>query len=277
MTFEVSHWSGRLGNNIQQVANCIMAAQKYQSSFIQKLDHEIISKYTVSFNPMTGISQWSGKGRYYAWEGLVHCEKGIVEGGNETGVDRDYIYANMRRTCLDWIAPFLNIPRNKEPIGDDTIVMHLRSGDNYHRIFDPPTNYVPNPLIFYLNLIESFEKCILITEPDDKNPIVHELKKIDKVQIQSSTVAEDFATLMSAKNLALSGVGTFAMAAALCSSEIKNLYTTDLLLTEHLNYTMLFNTDVEVHVMELGDDYIPVLPCSWANTEEQRQFILDYR
>ena len=277
MTFEVSHWSGRLGNNVQQVANCIMAAEKYQSSFIQKLDHEIISKYTVSFNPMTGISQWSGKGRYYAWEGLVHCEKGIVEGGNEIGVDRDYIYANMRRICLEWVAPFLQIPRNKQPIGDDTIVMHLRSGDNYHRIFDPPTNYVPNPLIFYLNLIESFEKCILITEPDDKNPIVHELKKIDKVQIQSSTVAEDFATLMSAKNVALSGVGTFAMAAALCSSQIENLYTTDLLLTEHLNYTMLINTDVEVHVMELGDDYIPVIPCSWANTEEQRQFILDYR
>ena len=82
---------------------------------------------------------------------------------------------------------------------------------------------------------------------------------------------------MSAKNVALSGVGTFAMAAALCSSNIKNLFTTDLLLTEHLNYTMLFNTDVEVHVMELGDDYIPVIPCSWANTEEQRQFILDYR
>ena len=277
MTFEVSHWSGRLGNNVQQVANCIMAAEKYQSTFIQKLDHEIISKYTVSFNPMTGISQWSGKGRYYCLGRIIHCEKGIHEGGNEIGVDRDYIYANMRRICLEWVAPFLQIPRNKQPIGDDTIVMHLRSGDNYHRIFDPPTNYVPNPLIFYLNLIESFEKCILITEPDDKNPIVHELKKIDKVQVQSSTVAEDFATLMSAKNLALSGVGTFAMAAALCSSEIKNLYTTDLLLTEHLNYTMLFNTDVEVHVMELGDDYIPVIPCSWANTEEQRQFILDYR
>ena len=55
--------------------------------------------------------------------------------------------------------------------------------------------------------------------------------KIDKVKIQSSTVADDFATLMSAKNVALSGVGTFAMAAALCSTQIKNLYTTDLLLT----------------------------------------------
>ena len=276
MTFEVSHWSGRLGNNVQQVANCIMAAEKYQSTFMQKLDHDIISNYTVDFNTMTDVSQWNGKGRYYAWEGIVHCERGGVEGVNETGVDRDYIYANMRRICKEYVAPFLKLPE-KKTIGDETIVMHLRSGDNYHRIFNPPTNYVPNPLIFYLNLIESFEKCILITEPDDKNPIVHELKKIDKVQIQSSTVAEDFATLMSAKNVALSGVGTFAMAAALCSSNIENLFTTDLLLTEHLNYTMLFNTDVEVHVMELGDEYIPVYPCSWANTEEQRQFILDYR
>ena len=276
MTFEVSHWSGRLGNNIQQVANCIMAAEKHQSTFMQRLEHDIISNFSVDFNTMTDISQWNGKGRYYSWEPLVHCEKGIREGGNETGVKRDYIYENMRRTCKEYVAPFLKLPE-KKTIDDETIVMHLRSGDNYHRIFDPPTNYVPNPLIFYLNLIESFEKCILITEPDDKNPIVHELKKIDKVQIQSSTVAEDFATLMSAKNLALSGVGTFAMAAALCSSNIENLFTTDLLLTEHLNYTMLFNTDVEVHVMELGDDYIPVIPCSWANTEEQRQFILDYR
>ena len=105
---------------------------------------------------------------------------------------------------------------------------------------------------------------------------VHELAKIDKVRIHSSTVEDDFALLMNAENVALSGVGTFAMAAALCSSEIKNLYTTDLLLTEHLNYSMLFNTDVDVHVMEL-ENYLPVFPCSWKNTEEQRKFIIEYR
>ena len=122
----------------------------------------------------------------------------------------------MRRVCKR-IAPNLKSTKErstKERIGEDTIVMHLRSGDNYHRVFHPPTNYIPNPLIFYLNLIDSFDKCILITEPDRNNPIVHELMKIDKVKIQSSTVADDFATLMSAKNVALSGVGTFAMAAA---------------------------------------------------------------
>ena len=274
MTFSVSHWSGRLGNNIQQIANCIMAAEKYKSTFRQKLDHDIISKYDVNFEELLA-SDWSGEGRYYSWEALTHCEKGIYEGGNETGLGVEYIYRNMRKTCQKHIAPNLKLPQ-KDTIGDDTIVMHLRSGDNYHRIFDPPTNYIPNPLIFYLNLIESYDKCILITEQDRENPIVHELSKIDKVQIQSSTVADDFATLMSAENVALSGVGTFAMAAALCSSTIKNLYTTDLLLSEHLNYSMFFNTDVKMNVMEL-EDYIPVYPCSWSNSEEQRQFVLDYR
>ena len=274
MTFSVSHWSGRLGNNIQQIANCIMAAEKYKSTFRQKLDHDIISKYDVNFEELLA-SDWSGEGRYYSWEALTHCEKGIYEGGNETGLGVEHIYRNMRKTCQKHIAPNLKLPQ-KDTIGDDTIVMHLRSGDNYHRIFDPPTNYIPNPLIFYLNLIESYDKCILITEQDRENPIVHELAKIDKVQIQSSTVADDFATLMSAENVALSGVGTFAMAAALCSSTIKNLYTTDLLLTEHLNYTMLYNTSVDVNVMEL-DNYLPVFPCSWKNTEEQRKFIIDYR
>ena len=81
---------------------------------------------------------------------------------------------------------------------------------------------------------------------------------------------------MNAKNVALSGVGTLAMAAALCSQHIETLYTSDLLLTEHLNYTMLMGTDVDVQVMELKD-YLPVFPCSWKNTEEQRKFIIEYR
>ena len=50
MSFSVSHWSGRLGNNIQQVANCIIAAEKYKTDFTQTLDHDIISKFTVNLD-----------------------------------------------------------------------------------------------------------------------------------------------------------------------------------------------------------------------------------
>ncbi len=80
MSFSVSHWSGRLGNNIQQVANCIMSAEKHHSTFDQQLDHDIISKFNVPFGDAGGSS-----GRFYAWEALVHCEHGCYEGGNEIG------------------------------------------------------------------------------------------------------------------------------------------------------------------------------------------------
>ena len=95
MAFSVSHWSGRLGNNIQQVANCIMAAEKNKTDFTQTLDHDIISKFTVNF----GSDNRNESGRFYAWEALVHCEHGCYEGGNEIGVGVEHVYRNMRRVC----------------------------------------------------------------------------------------------------------------------------------------------------------------------------------
>ena len=95
MAFSVSHWSGRLGNNIQQVANCILAAEKHKTDFTQTLDHDIISKFTVNF----GANNVNQSGRFYAWEALVHCEHGCYEGGNEIGVGVEHVYRNMRRIC----------------------------------------------------------------------------------------------------------------------------------------------------------------------------------
>ena len=128
MTFSVSHWSGRLGNNIQQIANCIMAAEKYKCTFRQRLDHDIIPKFEVHFEKMFP-SDYTANARYYSWEACVHCEKGIYEGTNETGLSVEHIYRNMRKVCRTHIAPNLMVPK-KEPLGEDTIVMHLRSGDN---------------------------------------------------------------------------------------------------------------------------------------------------
>ena len=70
MTFSVSHWSGRLGNNIQQIANCIMAAEKYKSTFRQKLDHDIISKYDVNFEKLLASKNKKTKPSFvvnYSW------------------------------------------------------------------------------------------------------------------------------------------------------------------------------------------------------------------
>ena len=55
MSYSLSHWSGRLGNNIQQVANCIMLAEKKGGEVNQNLDHDIIGKFSKRFgdnNPL---------------------------------------------------------------------------------------------------------------------------------------------------------------------------------------------------------------------------------
>ena len=254
---KLTNWYGRLGNNIQQCAVGHMVAELLSSSF-ESIDHQIIQKHTTAF----GHSNIDHHSKFFYWEGPY----------KEVDIPVEYIYKNMRRICKTYIYPHLKIPQI-DPIGNDTIVIHIRSGD----VFDPditnPSQYTPNPLYFYNELIEDFEHAIIVTEPDSYNPIVDELKKNPKVTVQSLTVEEDFSTLLAAKNLANSGVGTFCLAAALCSNNIENFYCSNLMLTEHLNYSMLIGTDVTVHHMNLKN-YLNV--GEWKNNDEQRKFILDY-
>ena len=47
---------------------------------------------------------------------------------------------------------------------------------------------------------------LVVTEEKRNNPLLKELIKNPKIQIQSSNISDDFSTLASAKNLATSGV-----------------------------------------------------------------------
>ena len=271
MRYSVSHWAGRVGNNIQQVANCIMLAEDRRHTFEQRLDHEIIGKFGFNF----GEDGQHVEGKFYNWEPIVHCDNGTLEGANEIGISRDHVYANVRRICKNFIYPHLKVPE-MEPLDDDTLVVHIRGGDIIEREYEKPHNYVQNPLSYYLALIEDFKNVIMVVEPNSNNPVVPELRKIERLKFQSLSVAEDYATLLAAKNLATSGVGTFGVSAALCSQNIKNLFTSNAYLTEHLNCSMLYDTDVTVYEVELKD-YIPVYPCSWKNDAEQRKLMLEYQ
>jgi hypothetical protein len=252
----LSHWYGRLGNNIQQCAVGTLWAEETHSSF-ESIDHEIIKKYKRSF----GENRFDLSSKCFYWQGPYQ----------EVNLPVETIYKNMRRVCKKWIYPQLDIQPTEVP--DDTLVIHIRSGDIFDKNVPNPERYVPNPYHFYTTLLKSFEKAIVVTEDDDYNPIVEELSYHRKVTIQRGTVAKDFATLLGAKHVANSGVGTFAVAAALCSHNIEHFYCSDLSDTEHLNWKMLVDSDVKVHQMHLPH-YL--LPGEWRNTDEQREFILTY-
>jgi len=257
MTVSISHWFGRLGNNIQQCAVATMLAELSQNSF-ESIDHELISgqKEVFGDNPQDLVGRW------FFWDGPY----------KDVDISVEYINRNMRRICRNHISRRLRVPRLPQ-ISDDTIVIHIRSGDIFDQIFQDGHFYAPNPLHYYLALIEGFDKAIVVTEPDSNNPVVECLRKHTKVSVQSKSLQEDFGCLLAAKHLASSGIGTFCVAAALCSENIEQFYCTDLTLFEHLNYTMLLNTDICVSVTELKNY---MLSGDWKNTEEQRRYILEY-
>ena len=235
----ISHWYGRLGNNIQQCAIAILVAQEIGATFKQQLDHDIIENYETKF----GSSSEEQVSKFFYWERPYR----------EVNIYSDFITQSIHKVCKKFIFPHLPVPRISIP--DDTIVIHITSGDVFDKGVANPDQYVPNPLDFYRQLLDSFDKALVDTEPDQNNPVVEELKKHSKVTVQSLSVAEDFATLMGAKNVASSGVGTFAVAAALCSQRIEKFYCTNVSISEHLNCHMLVGNQVEVHCMDL-DNYI---------------------
>lgn len=255
----ISRWTGRTGNNIQQCAIGLLAAEALNNSFSQGLDHNIIGLIGYRF----------GSGSIdiaHDWFNFYGSSAPFI-------IDLEYVHANIRRMCKKHLYPYLKV--DKQPALDrDTLVVHIRSGDIMDQNICVHSDYVPNPLIYYYYLISQFRKTIIVTEPDLNNPVISILRRNPTVSIQSASVAKDLGTLMSATNLASSGVGTFCMAAALCSQNIENYYCTDLMKPEHLNYKMLLNTDVKVHVYKLRN-YIK--PGEWRNTESQRDLLLNFR
>jgi hypothetical protein len=275
MTYKVAIGFGRYGNCIQQVMNGILLAEYHQTNFIQPTEHEIISKFELSFGNQ---QEELNVGRYFFWRDWYNTTTREVKEPKDFDLGEEYVFKNARRICKNYIYPYLKLNID-ESFDDDTIVIHLRSGDLYHN-FNDPINYVPNPLVFYLNLIEKFKKVLVVTENDKLNPFIEIFEKIDKVKIQSTSLANDLSTLMRAKHLALPGVTTFSMAAGLCSHNITDLYCTNIKCNENLNHTMFYTTDVKVHEKTL-EKYINV-PCyenpegGWTNSSEQRQFLLSY-
>ena len=255
----VSHGYGRLGNNIQQICNGILYSQINEDCFVSP-HHDLIEQVVLNSEGKTMVRP----NRFFHYN--TH--------NKDFDIPIDYLYENIEKIVKQYVVPNFKFSIGKS-FDDDTLVIHIRSGDIFEHEHNPPHDYVPNPLCYYLNLIEDYDKIIVVTEPDNHNPIIDELKKIKKVTVQSKSVGEDFATLMRAKNLASSGTGTFAVAAALCSSNLKNFYCTDLYLNEHLNPEMLMKCEgIEVYMMELKN-YIQFK--NWKNNEEQRKFIMEYQ
>lgn len=137
--------------------------------------------------------------------------------------------ADFSEICMNNILPILNLVDVPDPKED--VVIHMRSGDLFDTKKFPRAKrqedfHVQPPLSFFEKVIRDndFKTIRIITESDFKNPTIEGLKKIfPQTVVQSSSMEEDFCTLLKAKNFILSH-STFAFMAALLSVNLKKAF-----------------------------------------------------
>jgi len=257
----IQSWYGRFGNNIQQISNGIFFALQNRIGFVSP-QHPLINGFQLNVTEPENCVFRSNFFNFIScsnndWTLDFKCD---VKTLNEI---RHKIVKNIIQPNLK-----INVADIKS-LDDDVLVIHIRTGD----IFSPNPHrlYVQNPVDFYKKLINKFSQTVIVCE--NTNFIIEELCKNDTVTVSSGNLEQDLVTLLSAKNLASSGVGTFVIAAGMLSNNLKNFYCTNIYLEDHLNPNML-DPQININISQITD-YINI--GDWRNTQEQQSLMLNYK
>lgn len=236
--FTLSFPYGRFGNNLQQISLGIMFANLYRKNFYVEGINNVENFKVVNNNFSHLLSRYRHDSKFYYFDPA--SEPYI----NNTNIDSplksintQYYKDNMFETFQKYISPNITYKKNIS-IDEETLVIHVRSGDIFN-LKSSKNYFLQNPLSYYLSLMDEYEKIIVVSEGTLNNPVIEYLSRYRKVKIVSNSYEEDFNLLRNAKNLATSGVGTFAIAAALSSEKINNLYYSNLYFNHHLNPKMM--------------------------------------
>lgn len=226
-------WFGKFGNNLQQISNALYYCEKHGIKFSMP-DHPHIENIEVNFGNNEFKIKSTTTNSFYCFAEPEH---------NDFECDIDDLNFNRKRLSETYILPNLRFDQEiiKNPLDDDLLVIHFRSADVYngnHTNGKRHFLYVQNPLSYFLELVEMFNNKVKVLAEDNDNPITPILKE-KGVAVETLGLKETYETLLRARNIATSGVGSFPISASLCSKNIRNLYCSNYFLSTHLNPLML--------------------------------------
>ena len=260
----IDGWYGRLGNNIQQIGNALMLCELvgYKGVIIPAHSCLDFSYIPLQASPCDLDSSIDVKqSNFFHWK--EGTEKTIL-------LPYRYIKDNMVRVLQCYLLPLIKLDCF-DIKSFDGLTIHMRGGDVFEAAwFINGLLHIQNPLIYYKDLIRQYQRCRIITEPRwETNPVINSLlKDHPNLIIQSSTVWNDFITLMNSEVIATSGVGTFAIAAALLNKRLQKLHHSDLYLDEHLNPEFLESKFSSVEILKMNlPGYIQI--GKWYNTDSK--------
>jgi len=280
MNLEIQSWYGRLGNNMMQLCNILLIAQKKRYNITYIPEHPILN---ISHIP----KKWLKNSNYSfdrTFKGYLFNKSEVTKLLKSTSLKTNDYISIFKKVIFPILKPEV-VPHI--PFDDNTIVIHIRSGDCFQENkINPHPKYVPLPLSYYIKAIDDFCQIIkkrapnqsihviIVTENDKINPVIHEIKKyitnnLDNttITIQSCTLEKDIKTILSAQNLILS-IGYFSKLLGILSPFLKNIWVNDYL-SGYQDFENLIGVDVNTcHIqnyIEKGE---------WVDTPVQRDLIL---
>lgn len=267
------HFGGGIGNYLFRLCHSIMYAQIEEATLLipRAMAFHTMNRHAVALDFSTGRRSYDPR-RIRILPSFIH--------GNEATQLLSFKY---RYHCMQEHAKPLFDPAAKhEVLGDDTLAIHVRSGD----IFQPGGSnpkYGQPPLSWYEMLIErcGYRDVAVVTQTKfvqgGPNPVVAEIRKRwPHVRMLSDEVEVDFHTLRHARHVALSG-GTFSVAAAMLNTRLARLHVPRYERPMDPNFTDIFPAGVDLGFTRCDYGIRSYEGMQhWKNSPEQIRLMLEH-
>lgn len=278
---------GRFGNRFYQSLTAVLLARHLGLNEVQ-LDFETASGLASHFVPPIRMVPQAKGSAVPTLAGIFFTEVGfetILE-----PFDATFVADTIRAFIVPFHDEFYGAG---EPLGDDVLAMHFRSGD----IFGDergwvPSHYVLPPASYYTKAAEHAlanrgVRSVRIVYEDDRNPTIavvadYLARRGIPFTKQSSSLATDIGTLLSARHM-VGPFGTFCEAIAMLSHRLVSYYGFRQIESHQYLHrrersmmeAVLAEHDVRMFLVEdAAGEYIP--PFGWQNTESQLEMMRSY-
>ena len=212
----ISEQYGRFGNNIYQLLNILLEADKDNDNVDLSVLYYLtpiinIKKLEILFNAIHKKKDIIYK-QHFMPKDLHLVDKRIVD------ISKFFILSKK------YIKPCLNC--NIEPLDSKICLIHMRSGDIFSN--QAHSAYIQPPLNYYKKIIDDtdhlYYKYYIITEHDMNNPCIKLLNGYkNKVEIKLDNMFNDYNLLLKTQSIILSR-SSFSDSSIFINPNIKNIY-----------------------------------------------------
>jgi len=229
-------WNGRSGNHIHQVVFAVLEAELCRVKAVTLPPYKVGLIHPPTKLLLRKMQQQQADGSNVKPAAILPrvCTDKALYNWQTSHLCHNFTVRQYRRVALQYARPLMNqrvrncLDKLTWPAEDPGVLtVHLRGGDIVHWN-GGSSGEAPCSMYEMILLQGSFARVHVVAEPS--GPCVcckHIRKCAERLAInyshQSTTIENDFCTLANAQHLVLS-FSTFAISAALISTEIKTLY-----------------------------------------------------